>query len=430
MSKRNNSIISLFSGAMGLDLGLEKAGFKTRVAVETNKTAAETINANKKSLPVINASIKDVSTEYILKKAKLAVGEATIVSGGPCCQSFSTVGKRGSLSDPRGGLFMDLCRVVREAQPRFFIMENVKGLLSAAIKHRPLDERGSGFPPLSPEEELGSAFKVILKELANLKYYVTYSLVNAADYGTPQTRHRVIIIGSRDGENIFIPEATHIKNGNNGIPKWGTLKDALWGVKSKEWVSFSEKKLKYLKKLKQGENWTALHKRSQRIALGAAFESWGGRKGFYRRLSWSKPSPSLTTAPDGNATMLCHPTKDRPLSVEEYARLQEFPAGYLFNGSTREKYTMIGNAVPLNIGSAIGKMLKATILDTEENGLPHDHEQRKGRIQCGDTVLEKRLKNRSRTQLPPLSHRLNSDPIAARQWIAKVGKSIGTSLYR
>ncbi len=203
-----------------------------------------------------------------------------------------------------------------------------------------------------------------------------------------------------------------------------TLKDALRGVKSKEWVNFSEKKLKYLKKLKQGEDWTALHKRSQRIALGAAFESWGGRKGFYRRLSLSKPSPSLTTAPDGNATMLCHPTKDRPLSVEEYARIQEFPADYLFNGSTREKYTMIGNAVPLSIGAAIGNMLKATIVDTEENGLPRDSEQRKGQIRCGDPVLENRLKKRPRTQLPPISHRSNKDPVAARKWVAEVGKSI------
>jgi DNA (cytosine-5)-methyltransferase 1 len=424
MIKSTNSIISLFSGAMGLDLGLEKAGFKTKVVVETNKKAVSTIRENNNRLPIINLPVQEVNTATILNKAKLLVGEAAIVSGGPCCQSFSTAGKRGSLSDPRGGLFMDLCRVVREAQPRFFIMENVKGLLSAAIKHRPLDERDPGFPPLSPEEELGSAFKVILNELSNLNYYVKYSIVNSADYGTPQTRHRVIIIGSRDGENIFIPETTHSKNGDNGTQKWVTLKDALRGIKSKEWVNFSEKKLKYLKKLKQGEDWTALHKRSQRIALGAAFDSWGGRKGFYRRLSWSKPSPSLTTAPDGNATMLCHPIKDRPLSVEEYARIQEFPAGYLFNGSAREKYTMIGNAVPLNIGAAIGNMLKGTIVDTEKNGLPRDAEQRKGQVRCGDPVLETRLKKRPRTQLPPISHRSNKDPVAAKQWLAEVGESI------
>lgn len=420
IAKRDNSIISLFSGAMGLDLGLEKAGFRACVAVETDSTAAETIRANKKRLPVINSPIENVSTEEILKKAKLSVGEATIISGGPCCQSFSTAGRRGSLCDPRGTLFKDFCRVVREAQPRFFIMENVKGLMSAAIKHRPLSKRGPGFPPLSPEEELGSAFRLILDDLATLGYYIVYSLVNAADYGTPQMRHRVIIIGSRDGEEIHIPPTVPSKNGKSSyIP----LRKALRGVKSKEWVDFSDKNLKFLKLLAPGEHWTSLPKRLQKKALGGAFDSWGGRKGFYRRLSWSKPSPSLTTAPDGKATMLCHPSKDRPLSVEEYARLQEFPDNYVFKGSIRDKYTVIGNAVPLSLGFALGTMLKNTIKTTKKYGLPDNADDRKGVVKCGDPILEKRLSKRPRTQLPPLSHRANADPKAARKWLAKVGKS-------
>ena len=423
---RNNSIISLFSGAMGLDLGLEKAGFKSRVAVETDQTAAETIRANKKSLPVINSPIENVSTEEILKKAKLSVGEATIVSGGPCCQSFSTAGKRGSLCDQRGTLFKDFCRVVREAQPRFFIMENVKGLMSAAIRHRPLSERGPGFPPLSPNEELGSAFRLILDELATLGYYIIYSLVNAADYGTPQMRHRVIITGSRDGEEIHIP-STQSKNGKSN---YITLRKALRGVKSTEWVEFSDKNLKFLRLLAPGEHWTSLPKKLQKKALGAAFDSWGGRKGFYRRLSWTKPSPSLTTAPDGKATMLCHPSKDRPLSVEEYARLQEFPDSYVFKGSTRDKYTFIGNAVPLSLGFAIGKMIKRTMEMTKKYDLPDNADDRKGFVKCGDPVLEKRLNNRPRTQLPPPSHRSNPDPKAARKWLEKVGKSSANLICR
>lgn len=424
MAVRNNSIISLFSGAMGLDLGLEKAGFKARVAIETNKIAVETIKANKKSLSVINSPIQDVPTKKMLKQAKLSVGEPTIVSGGPCCQSFSTAGRRGSLGDPRGSLFKYFCRVVREAQPRFFIMENVKGLLSAAIKHRPLDERGPGFPPLSPEEELGSAFKVILGELATLGYYVIYSLLNAADYGTPQVRHRVVIIGSRDGEMISIPETTHSKDGENGKPKWLTLREVLRGIKSKEWVEFSEKNRGFLRLVNPGECWTALPKELQEEALGAAYISWGGRKGFYRRLSWNKPAPSLTTAPDGKATMLCHPSKDRPLSVEEYAEIQEFPDGYVLKGNTREKYTMIGNAVPLSLGFAIGNMLKATMERTTELGLPVDAEARKKLVACGDPVLEKRLQKRRKTQLNPPRMRLNADPVAAKEWLSQVGESL------
>ncbi len=424
MARHNGYIISLFSGAMGLDLGLEKAGFKACVAVETNKIAVATIKANKKYLPVINLPIENITSNDIIEKADLSVGEATIVSGGPCCQSFSTAGNRKSLGDPRGGLFKDFCRIVRETRPRFFIMENVKGLLSAAVKHRTLDERGPGFPPLSPEEELGSAFKVILQELSTLGYYIVYSLVNTADYGTPQSRHRVLIIGSRDGEMIDIPETTHSRSGENGKPEWNTLGGAVRGLKSKEWVEFSETNLKFLRRISPGECWSSLPKRLQEKALGAAYNSWGGRKGFYRRLSWDNPSPSLTTAPDGKATMLCHPTKDRPLSVEEYAKIQEFPDSYIFVGNIREKYTMIGNAVPLSLGHAVGIMLKKTMKSTARQGLPAEAEDRKGVVVCGDPLLEKRLSKRRKTQMHPPHLRSNSDTEAAKEWLSQVGESL------
>src|SRR5690606_24684393 len=120
----------------------------------------------------IEKRIEEVPTKEILRKAGLKRGEATVVTGGPSCQSFSTAGNRGSVSDPRGGMFREFLRVVREARPRFFVMENVRGVLSAAVKHRPLNKRGPGFPPLSEEEELGSALKLILDELRSLGYYV------------------------------------------------------------------------------------------------------------------------------------------------------------------------------------------------------------------------------------------------------------------
>ena len=116
------SVISLFSGAMGLDLGLEAAGFTTRAVVEINKAAVGTIKLNRPKLPVIYKSICDTPTSEILTKAGLAKEDVTVVAGGPCCQSFSTAGKRGSLSDPRGGLFREFCRVVEDIRPRFFVM--------------------------------------------------------------------------------------------------------------------------------------------------------------------------------------------------------------------------------------------------------------------------------------------------------------------
>ncbi|MEP6664515.1 MAG: DNA (cytosine-5-)-methyltransferase, partial [Verrucomicrobiota bacterium] len=181
-------IISLFSGAMGLDLGLESAqnGIRTAVALEINPIAVKTIKLNKPKLPVFNSSIESVSTAELLKAASLKRGEAFAVIGGPCCQSFSTAGKRESLSDPeRGGLFRHFTRVVCETRPRFFLMENVKGILSAAIRHRTLNKRGPGWPALSPDEEFGSALRVIRDELAQLNYHVIFGLFNCADYGVP-----------------------------------------------------------------------------------------------------------------------------------------------------------------------------------------------------------------------------------------------------
>ena len=399
-----NTIISLFSGAMGLDQGLENAGFDTRFALEINKHAVETIKINKPKLPIITEPIQHVSLEYIIKKAKIK--KPTMVTGGPCCQSFSTAGKRGSITDERGTLFKHFCRIVDGLQPRFFVMENVKGMLSAAVIHRPLAERGAAFPPLSPEEELGSAFKVILSELSKLNYYIKFGLVNSADYGTAQKRHRIIIIGSRDGENIKIPQGKY-KNKNR------TLADSIKNVISNEWVEFPEKIKNYLKLLNEGENWTDLPEELISDAMGGAYNSWGGRKGFYRRLAWEEPAPSLTTSPIGKATMLCHPDELRPLSIEEYTKLQDFPENYVFVGTTVEKYRMIGNAVPLKIGEAIGKMLKITMAENKKN------KDKCGKIISDDKELLDKLQNRKKTMLNPAHMRLVSNKKKTQDWLNK-----------
>src|ERR1700722_19799087 len=157
--KTKHSSISLFSGAMGLDLGMEQECIKTAVALEKNPIAVKTIKLNKgEDYPVIDRNIEAVATTEILEKGNLKVGEAFVLTGGPCCQSFSTAGKRQSLSDiNRGMLFKHFKRIVSEAKTLFFIMKNVKGMLPAAVRHRPLDQRGPGFPPLAQDEELGSA---------------------------------------------------------------------------------------------------------------------------------------------------------------------------------------------------------------------------------------------------------------------------------
>jgi DNA (cytosine-5)-methyltransferase 1 len=424
--KHNLNSISLFSGAMGLDIGLERAGFRTRLALEINKAAVETIRLNRPKLPVIDGSIQEVTTEDILNRAGLRKSEVALISAGPCCQSFSTAGKRGSVLDERGNLFRDFCRVVREIRPRFFVMENVKGILSAAIKHRTLDERGAGFPPLQKEEQFGSALRLILDELASLKYYTVYGLLNAADFGVPQKRWRVFFLGSRDGEDISLPTPTHcdpqkLESQRMLFPRnlrsWVTLRTALADVPAEHWQNFSSDRLALLQKIKQGQNWRDLPQSLRRRALGAALDSWGGRSGFCRRLSWDEPSPTLTTDPAGRATTLCHPVADRPLSIEEYAKLQEFPTEWVIGGSLNQQYTQVGNAVPVGLGYAVGRALRRAIKSTSRHPLSSKNYRRRGIVECGDPDLRERLTRRRKTQLHPRRLRKNPDTEAAKKWL-------------
>lgn len=363
----NPTHISLFSGAMGLDLGLEAAGFRTLAAVEIDRAARDTIRSNARPALPIFGDVQQVTPEELLSAAGLGRGEVALVSGGPPCQPFSTAGRREALNDPRGSLFRDFLRLVDGLQPRFFVMENVRGLLSATLKHRPISERGPAqtspaqtSPALTPEEQRGSAFAVILSEFRRIGYSFEYGLLNAADYGTPQTRERVVILGSRDGEALSLPTPTHSKGGLH-LPKWLTLRDALHDLHDPEprFPTYSEARLKFLRLVPEGGNWRSLPPELLPEAMGGAYHSGGGKVGFYRRLGWDKPAPTVTTSPAQKATDMCHPTQDRPLSVRESARLQGFPDDWEWCGSLSDQYRQIGNAVPTQLGRAIGTALMA-----------------------------------------------------------------------
>jgi DNA (cytosine-5)-methyltransferase 1 len=314
-------------------------------------------------------------------------------------------------------MFRQFLRVVKKVQPRFFIMENVKGVLSAAIKHRPLKDRGPGHPPLSPDEELGSAFRMILKALRAAGYYVVFNVLNTANYGVPQIRERVIFIGSRDGEHIDMPPATHSKVPADGLVPWVTLRQALKDFHDPQpaYSNLCPLKKKFLRKVPEGGNWRDLPKPLQEEALGGAFASWGGRSGFFRRLAWDQPTPALTTRPDSKATMLCHPTELRPLSVGEYTRVQQFPDGWAFAGGVPQQYIQAGNAVPLGLGNALGEALLAA-MRTQKCG------DRLGKLRCADTQLLERMAARPRTILNPTRMRKDGSLEAAKGWLATKGK--------
>lgn len=348
----NRNVISFFSGAMGLDLGLEQAGLHVKICQDFDVSCVKTIEANGKN--AILGDIRNIAPEDILNKTGLKQGEPFLVCGGPPCQPFSTAGKRLGINDPRGSLFMDYIRMINYIRPRFFIMENVKGIMSSPLKtesDQPLDKN-------SPKTVLD----VILSEFEKLEYKTVYGILDAVNYGVPQFRERFVLIGSRDHEDIFLPIPTNFQMHQNKEMLWKTTGDVIKDLEKNpgECASFSSDRLKYLRMIPEGGNWKDLPKDILEKAMGGAYLSGGGKVGFYRRLSYSQPSPTVVTSPVQKATMMCHPTQDRPLSIKEYARLQQFPEDWNFVGTTSAKYRQIGNAVPVGLAKAIGKAIIAT----------------------------------------------------------------------
>lgn len=366
--------LSFFSGAMGLDIGLEKAGIKILLASEIEPSARATIIANKPGIGLIG-DICNYSASDIRKYANLPKNrEIDLMIGGPPCQAFSTAGKRESFSDLRGNVFLTFIDRILELRPKFAVIENVRGLLSAA--YNPPLKKEFGFAMPTPKQEKGGALAYIIKKLEEGGYGVSFNLYNAANYGAPQKRERIVIVCSRDGRKAPYLEPTHSEDGSFNLPKWRTVTEVIKGMKEaeQEYINFPEKRLKFFRMLKAGQYWKDLPEDMQREAMGKKLDLGGGKTGFFRRLSWRQPSPTLVTDPTMPATDLCHPVKDRPLSVQEYKRIQEFPDDWILCGDTKAKYKQVGNAVPVSLGAAIGrhivKLLKGKKIK-QLNGFPY-----------------------------------------------------------
>lgn len=368
------NVISLFSGAMGLDLGIEKAGFTIRVCVEKDREAAQTIRANT-SIPVIEDDITVVSANQILDTAGISKEEVTMIVGGPPCQAFSTAGRQKGLADFRGNVIIQYLRIVSEIKPQYFILENVRGLLSAKLNSVP--DIYSEYREL--ETTKGSVLYFLLNEFKKLGYSVSYALLNSANYGVPEKRERVILIGHL-GERVPLPRPTHSETGSFGTKSWVSLKQAIGDIENSEslnYIPLRSKSIPYLSLLKGGENWRNLPVELAKEAMGKAFFLGGGKTGFLRRLNYDEPSPTLVTSPTMPATLLCHPTQLRPLSIEEYARIQQFPDNWNFIGNITSIYRQIGNAVPVGLGYAVGEQIMrhikgiASIDDELHNKIPY-----------------------------------------------------------
>ncbi len=376
------TVISLFSGAMGLDLGLQSSGrFRLLACIEKERAFCETIRLNKEhgglsnDLRILNADIADVDPVKLLADSGLKAGEVDLIAGGPPCQPFSTARQRRTIEDTRGMLLWQFLRFVQVIQPKFFLLENVPGLLSAAMKHRPKSLRPeNGGASLEPDEQPGTlvhAFERDLNRRCGGAYRVDSFEVDAVSYGAPQFRKRAILIGNRCAARVAFPDATHGPVNEQretsspfaalfpALKPWVTLREAIGDLHDPEplILDFSPRKKRYLSHVPPGSNWRSLPVAMQRESVGKAWTTKGARSGWWRRLSFDEPSPTLVAMPCHASTSLCHPTETRALSLREYARIQEFPDEWTFHGTKAQQYAQIGNAVPVRLGRVAGEVI-------------------------------------------------------------------------
>lgn len=376
---------SFFSGAMGLDLGLEAAGLTPTLANELDRVFCRSIRANRPKLDLIEADAASLSGDE-LRRHRQFDGEVFLMAGGPPCQPFSSGGKRAALSDPRGNLIYEYFRLISEVEPRYFVLENVANLTTAALRHRPISERPGkhwslkrydgnlnyehgGALPLEEDEMSGSALRQIVGVATDLGYHITFGVVDAADFGAPQHRLRFVMLGSRDHPPAALPQPTH---GVNGVP-FRTVRDAIWRFRENPGAhsNYTDAVKRYFALVPPGKNWRALSPAIQRVAMGGSFESGGGKTGFFRRLGWDTPSPTITGRANRKGSALCHPEFDRPISVLEAAALQGFPEDWHFVGAMNDVYTQVGNAVPVPLGQAIGQAVLANDADKKNRQISH-----------------------------------------------------------
>lgn len=329
---RDFTSVELFAGAGGLALGMHMAGFRHVLLNEIDPMACQTLRKNHPEWNVLEGDIHQIDFTPLR-------GKVDFLSGGFPCQAFSYAGKKGGLNDTRGTLFFELARAVKEIQPKVFMGENVKGLLS---------------------HDNGKTIEIIRNAIAELGYtLVEPKVLKAIMYQVPQKRERIILIAIRN--DIAERVKFHWPAPYRRVM---TLRDAFFkgtlfdnDVPASEGQNYPTKKARVMAMVPEGGDWRDLPESVQKEYMGASFYLGGGKTGMARRLSMDEPSLTLTCAPAQKQTERCHPTETRPLTVREYARIQTFPDNWEFVGNITDQYKQIGNAVPVNLAYAIGRSL-------------------------------------------------------------------------
>ena len=373
MSKKKFKVIDLFAGVGGLSYGFaHDEDFEIVAANEILTPMATAYSLNHPSVKMYNKDIKDFSLSDLSKDLGLQKGDVDIIVGGPPCQAYSTVGKR-LIDDPRGKLFQEYYRILSELRPKLFVFENVKGLLSMCK---------------------GELIKTIISLFESVGYSVNIRLLNAADYGTPQIRERVIIVGTLLGGKYNYPRPTHYNPETGKVPglkPYVTLGEALGDLPAIDnggSVSLydSMPQNEYQKLMRQNASGVLMDHNVSRngehiVRLMEALPDGGSpadvpeelrpNSGFancYCRLWWDKPSTTITRNLGCVSSSRCvHPKQPRPLSTREGARLQGFPDDYQFFGTRSERNLQIGNAVPTFLSRAIKDSVKAYLFENNRD---------------------------------------------------------------
>jgi DNA (cytosine-5)-methyltransferase 1 len=341
--------VSLFAGAGGLDLGLDAAGFSSRYLTDIDSHSCITLQNAQSNYPskgraafknalVRQRDVIDLNGTEILDELGLGHGEIDILVGGPPCQAFSIFGRRRGRQDPRGQLLFHYIRILSELAPKSFIFENVFGLLTI---------------------ENGAIFKELCDTLRNpasgLSYEISVVRVNAADFGVPQFRDRVFIIGNREGRKLTdLRPSCHNPDSllSEGV-RWRTVKDALKGMPA---IGVS-----------------SLPNHTGRVHSDRIIERYAGMKPGERdrhtrinKLDLTRPSFTIIVGSDnGGGKGHIHPLEPREVTPRESARIQTFPDWLAFSGKGRHAIRQVGNAVPPLLAASIGRVVIREFFDRQ-----------------------------------------------------------------
>lgn len=349
--------ISLYTGAGGLDLGLEAAGFETTIAIEADKWACQTLLHNRPNWNPVQRNIHDVSSADIIRLGKFEKSAPALLIGGPPCQPFSksaywVQGDTQRLNDPRADTLSAYLRVLRDLKPKAFLLENVFG-----ITYRGKSEA---------VELLKQAICKVNQE-EGTQYTFCLGIINAADYGVPQMRERVFMVGSRDGIGFKFPFPTHQNPASKAATlfdkePWLTAWDAIGDLNALEHpdIPIAGKWANLLPSIPEGKNYLHHTNRGDGIPLfGWRTRYWS----FLLKLAKDKPSWTIQAQP-GSAVGPFH-WKNRRLSTRELCRLQTFPDAYKVVGSRPEVQRQLGNAVPSLIGEILGREIRQQFFGEE-----------------------------------------------------------------